>query len=302
MVPTWNRVKVLLRAIESVLRQDVGDWELIVVDDGSADQQRVTEAVTRYGDARIRLITLKSNHNAAYARNVGIKASKGKWISFLDSDDYFLPAKLSRVRRELEAIGAGEKAVVYSAFYQRRGDTLSRHPRRGISDGESVGDYIFVHGEAIGTPGVIMSRQFAAEVQFDPTCIKHQDYDLLLRAEQAGARFHYIDEELWTRDFRSSGNNVGARHVPEFACQWLNNHATVLSDRAQLAFIARHIVGRMAAQNRAQTLKDLFGILKAGSWPKKHGVLLLAPLLPYSWFKKILDQQLASIGLNIERG
>lgn len=92
IIPTYNRAHLLGRAIESVLAQTFHDYELIVVDDGSIDSTRELLA-TFHG----KLIPLFQTHRGvSAARNLGIKHSAGELLAFLDSDDEWLPDKLSR--------------------------------------------------------------------------------------------------------------------------------------------------------------------------------------------------------------
>jgi glycosyltransferase involved in cell wall biosynthesis len=84
VTPSFNRSNVLQNAIRSVLLQTYHDFELIIVDDGSTDNTR--EKVIAFQDQRIQYI-YQSNSGVCTARNTGIQASKGKYITFLDSDD-----------------------------------------------------------------------------------------------------------------------------------------------------------------------------------------------------------------------
>lgn len=91
IIPTYNRALLLPRAVDSALAQTYGNVEIVVVDDGSTDS---TQAVLDgYGD-RIRRIRTE-NGGASNARNVGMRASSGRYIAFLDSDDSYYPYKLS---------------------------------------------------------------------------------------------------------------------------------------------------------------------------------------------------------------
>ncbi|MDH4229816.1 MAG: glycosyltransferase [Nitrospirota bacterium] len=94
VIPAYNRAHTLGRALDSVLAQTFGDFELIVVDDASTDDTvRVAEAT---GDPRVRVLRHETNRRAAAARNTGIRAARGKYVAFLDSDDEWLPEKLHR--------------------------------------------------------------------------------------------------------------------------------------------------------------------------------------------------------------
>lgn len=102
IIPTYNRAKYVTHAIDSVLAQTYSDYEIIIVDDGSTDNTR--EVLETYMD-KIRYL-YQDNAGVSAARNTGIKTAKGKWIAFLDSDDEWLPEKLSRQMGSLARTGA----------------------------------------------------------------------------------------------------------------------------------------------------------------------------------------------------
>ncbi|MES2002303.1 MAG: glycosyltransferase family 2 protein [Pseudomonadota bacterium] len=95
ILPVYNRCHVVGRAIDSVLAQNLTDFELIVVDDGSSDGS--ADLVTAIPDPRLRLVRQPARKGANAARNRGIRESRAPLIAFLDSDDAFLPDKLSTV-------------------------------------------------------------------------------------------------------------------------------------------------------------------------------------------------------------
>lgn len=99
ILPTYNRAHFLPKAIESVLKQTFEDWELIIVDDGSTDNTK--EVVAKYNDSRIRYF-FQENQERSAARNNGIDQAQGEYICFLDSDDYYLPEKLSNFKIAIE--------------------------------------------------------------------------------------------------------------------------------------------------------------------------------------------------------
>lgn len=93
VIPTFNRSQTIVRAIDSVLNQTHRDFELIIVDDGSTDH--TFELVeSHYKDSRLKLIRQR-NLGVSAARNLGIESCSHDWIAFLDSDDQWLPNKLS---------------------------------------------------------------------------------------------------------------------------------------------------------------------------------------------------------------
>ncbi len=89
IMPTFNRANHLECAIQSVLAQSFINWELIIVDDGSNDNtfEKLDPFILKFPNIRY---MKQSNRKAALARNTGIQASFGRYITFLDSDDHYL--------------------------------------------------------------------------------------------------------------------------------------------------------------------------------------------------------------------
>ncbi|HEX9983059.1 MAG TPA: glycosyltransferase family A protein [Thermoanaerobaculia bacterium] len=101
IIPMYNRAAFIGRAIDSVLSQDDADFEVVVVDDGSADDS--VAAVRRYTDPRVRLVLSPVNQGRCPARNLGMKHAVGEWFVFLDSDDELTPGALRLIRARIEA-------------------------------------------------------------------------------------------------------------------------------------------------------------------------------------------------------
>ncbi len=94
IIPTWNRSRVIKKAILSALNQTFSSLEVVVVDDGSTDN--TSEIVQSIKDSRIKWISGDHTGLPAAVRNRGMKESKGEWIAFLDSDDEWLPDKIDK--------------------------------------------------------------------------------------------------------------------------------------------------------------------------------------------------------------
>ena len=114
ITPTYNRGHMVGDAINNILLQEEQDFELIVIDDGSSDN---TNAVLGRlcSDYRVRLIRNHQNLGRSASRNRGIEAAQGLYLSFLDSDDVWLPQHLSRLRIEIERRGR-PCAVFYTGY------------------------------------------------------------------------------------------------------------------------------------------------------------------------------------------
>jgi glycosyltransferase involved in cell wall biosynthesis len=131
ILPTFNRRDTILRAIESVRAQTLRDWELLVVDDGSTDatDQWVR---SRLHDERVQLIR-QENQGVSAARNTGLKASRGRYLAFLDSDDEFFPYHLALAVAFLES--HPQEPFVQGEMWEDRGpEGMVRHYHVELSE------------------------------------------------------------------------------------------------------------------------------------------------------------------------
>ena len=104
VIPTWNRLPLLRRAVASVAAQTYPAWELVVVDDGSTDG--TADWVRSLGDARVRVVEVPHCAHVGRLRNAGVRAGSGALAAFLDSDDEWLPGKLEAQVAAMRAAGA----------------------------------------------------------------------------------------------------------------------------------------------------------------------------------------------------
>jgi teichuronic acid biosynthesis glycosyltransferase TuaG len=120
VMPAYNAEATLESSIRSVQAQTREDWELIVVDDGSADRTVELAQAAAAADPRIRVIRQR-NRGVAAARNVGIDAARGRYLAFLDADDTWLPGKLSR---QLAFMSWHDSALSATAYRRQWRDRL----------------------------------------------------------------------------------------------------------------------------------------------------------------------------------
>ena len=175
IIPTYNRGWILKEAVDSVLAQDFKDYELIVVDDGSTDNTR--EIIDRYGrDLRV---LEQSNQGVSAARNRGVAASAGKFVAFLDSDDLWLPQKLSR---QLEFFDATSDARINQTeeTWIRNGVRVNPKNRH-----QKFSGMIFEQSLALClvSPSAVMIEKTLFDIVggFDESLPACEDYDLWLR-------------------------------------------------------------------------------------------------------------------------
>lgn len=122
IMPTYNAEDSIARAIDSVLKQTYSNWDLIIIDDGSFD--RTKKIISSYiGDRRIKYF-FKSNEGVSKAREFGLKKADGKYITFLDSDDFFYPDRLEKM---LSCFVNEDVDLVYTSFTVTGGGDVDRY-------------------------------------------------------------------------------------------------------------------------------------------------------------------------------
>lgn len=130
IIPAWNRARLVCDAIDSALAQRPGDVEVIVVDDASTDGT-VDMLARRYGSA-IRLLQLPRRGGPGAARNAGIAVATGEVVSFLDSDDLWLPGKLDAELRAMSRLEADAVITDSIDYLEGEPEGQTRFERNGL--------------------------------------------------------------------------------------------------------------------------------------------------------------------------
>ena len=192
IIPTYNRTDLISRAISSVLNQTFKNFEVIIIDDGSTDN---TENVVKsFNDSRIKYIKNKKNVGAAVTRNIGIKAAKGKFIAFQDSDDEWLPEKLKRQVKVLAA--CQENNVIYTGFWRIKDKKKTYIPLSRVKQKEGSIHKELLKGNFISTQTILAKKECFEKVGvFDENLPRFQDWELVLRLSKH-YDFKFIDEPL----------------------------------------------------------------------------------------------------------
>ncbi|MFA5393562.1 MAG: glycosyltransferase [Candidatus Ratteibacteria bacterium] len=210
VLPTYDRAHLIGRAIQSVLDQTYPDFEIIVVDDGSTDNTEA--AVKDFKDKRIRYIKHGENKGGPAARNTGIKAARGKYIAFQDSDDEWLPEKLDKQIRVFET-APPEVGIVYTDMQRvnENGDVEYWHSPK-VTNGSLINpktaDY---QVSRLGISTLIKKNCFDTVGLFDERFPRWQDLDLYIRLAKR-YRFNHIKEPLYkyyaTKGVSSNANDL----------------------------------------------------------------------------------------------
>lgn len=190
IIPAYNQGRYLHQAIQSVLDQTYPDFEIVVVNDGSTDNTR--EVVHRFSDPRMCYV-YQENQGLSAARNTGIRHATGAFLTYLDSDDLFLPRKLELLVAELasdrglgfvagQAIPIDEDGNRVGAIFR------TRPPRAG---------HRLLLGNPLHVGSVMVRREWQERAGFFDTSLRsYEDWDMWLRLARAGCRRGWVDRPV----------------------------------------------------------------------------------------------------------
>ncbi|MGB8841025.1 MAG: glycosyltransferase family A protein [Aliidongia sp.] len=193
VIPTYNRVATIARALDSVIGQSHRPLEIIVVDDGSTDE---TLAAIDHEACPVPLTVISLGHNegAAAARNHGITLARGDFVAFLDSDDEWQPDKIAKQLAALDTAGL-EYGASYTGIASYAEDGALCAVSRAVAGGD-LRQALLNHNLVGSTSCVLARRTLLQQIGgFDRSLAACQDWDLWLRL--AGhTRFVCVPEPL----------------------------------------------------------------------------------------------------------
>jgi len=155
IVLSFNREKLLVETVRSILNQTFKDFELIIINDGSTDN---TEVVVRsFEDERIRYISRERSGNLSTLRNLGISLAKGNYISFCDDDDLWRIDKLEIQKKYLEEFDAVCSNSIDIDF---KGNVIKElHYTNFTKDFKVTNEYLMSNGNMVLTPSLIFKKK-----------------------------------------------------------------------------------------------------------------------------------------------
>lgn len=182
VVPSFNRLRFLRPAIDSVCAQTFTDWELIIADDGSELETR-QYLQSLENPPRVTVVWLPHTGRPSIVRNAAVRRAAGEYVAFLDSDDLWAPTKLDRQIGTLRARPTCRWSYTAFVGVDACGNPLPEEARRRWVpyDGD-IFEQVATTRAAIRTPSVLASRELIVRAGgFDEAMTAAEDYDLWLR-------------------------------------------------------------------------------------------------------------------------
>ncbi|WP_293749420.1 glycosyltransferase family 2 protein [uncultured Paraglaciecola sp.] len=205
IIPVYNRVQSLQRAINSVLAQSYQNFEIIIVDDGSCLEigKKIKSLIQQLADSRISLLGYVDNKNGAAARNVGIGAAKAATICFLDSDDEWHASKLAEVKHCIQTNQlSGKDYLIHHQYINVSNSVLGTPtPKTAKKIGESIAHYSFITNNVGGIQSstIAVNANLAKNNPFNGQLRGHQDWDFCLKIGKVCETILFIPKVLTNR-------------------------------------------------------------------------------------------------------
>ncbi|SEQ77141.1 teichuronic acid biosynthesis glycosyltransferase TuaG [Piscibacillus halophilus] len=212
ITPTYNAEEHIEETIQSVLNQTYDNYEMVIVDDCSKD--RTVEIVQSYAqqEPKIKLIQLETNQGAAVARNTAMNYAEGRFIAFLDSDDWWYPEKLEKQVAFMLDTGVAFSFTKYRRM--KENGELTQNISKAPS--EVVYTDLLKHC-VIGCLTVMLDRDQIGHVQMK-NIRRRQDYALWLTLTKEGYKAYGLPEVL--AKYRLGHNTVSSNKLKASKSQW----------------------------------------------------------------------------------
>jgi hypothetical protein len=275
VVASYNHQAYVQDCLQSVLAQDFQDFEIVVTDDGSSDQ--TVAQIQALSDPRIQLKVLPHNRGACIALNDAILRARGRYIAVLNSDDYFLPGKLSQQLAYLESHPQVGAVFGLPAFINEQGavfDDPAHRDRDAFVAGERTRHqwlrHFFDEGNALCHPTVLIRREVYDRLGlYDPRLAQVPDLDMWIRlASHTG--LHVLPQALTAFRVRDGLQNASAGR-PE----------VIVRDAWERARILRHYLSLSDTE-----LLQVFPEFAAHPEPLTEQLARYALAKPYPFFHR----------------
>lgn len=227
IIPVYNVEKYLHQCVESVLSQTFSDFEIVLVDDGSPDRcPEICDEFAR-NDARVKVIH-KENGGLSDARNYGIKAANGKYLLFLDSDDYWGDVQaLEKTYKEILDYKENADIVIFQAQLLYPDGDIIPNSDYFVSNFNDMGKeealrYMVENGLLIGSAcSKVVKRSFLIEHSlFFKVGIKSEDIHWIVRVAKAMPKYQYTDQYFYMYRKGRVGSittNIDYKHLCQLA-------------------------------------------------------------------------------------
>lgn len=215
IVPVYNVENFIEETLDCVLAQTYPRWELLLVEDCSNDSTvtLIRQYMERVRDPRIRLIRQPSNMGAARARNRGLKEAEGRYVSYLDADDLWIPEKLER---ELAFMKEKDAAFVFTGY--EFADVNGKGTGKIVHVPETLTYRQALSNTTIFTTTVMFDLEKLPKEHLEMPVMKSEDTALWFRVLRGGVTAYGLDENLVK--YRRAGKSLSSNKLEALSRIW----------------------------------------------------------------------------------
>ena len=198
VVATYRREAALVKALESLAKQTYSDFEIVLVDDNDQQQwnEKVRTVVDQFASAHkevtIKHIENHPNQGSAKARNAGIQAAEGQYITFLDDDDIYLPDKVQRQVSFMQEYGC-DYCITDLDLFNEKDQLVDRRIRSYIREtSQEALQYYHLMYHITGTDTMMFRKAYLVQIGCFAPIDVGDEYYLMQRAIEGGGKFGYL--------------------------------------------------------------------------------------------------------------
>lgn len=237
----------MVRAVLSV-REDCADCDIIVVDDCS--EADLSPEYGRLEEMGVRVVRQDTRRRGGAARNRGVREAGGTHVSFLDSDDVWMPGRCDRIRGFYAAPGTERTVLVSNALLHVDGDIRKPHQPQW-RPGSSLVDYVYRDAGRVQTSMLAMPLALVRDCPWNEDLRVNQDTDLAMRMDRAGIAFH-IDQEpgIIKEESVRPGRVTTGSETADLSHAWYRRESADWSPAARSGYHLQDRVWRLADAGR----------------------------------------------------
>jgi glycosyltransferase involved in cell wall biosynthesis len=269
-IPSYNHAKFLEKALDSAVKQTYSNLEIIIVDNFSTDDTE--DVLSKFIDSRISIVKVNNGGSIAVSRNIILSKSRGKWIAFLDSDDWWTLDKLERSAQQFEQ---GVDLIYHDMIVVNENtDNMQKTTRKSRKLKKPVFKDLIIKGNTISTSSVVVRKSILMKVQgMNESKYMYgiEDFNTWLKISQITDGFRYLNENLGFYRVHQSNISITKKFSPpleaykEFLPMLSNKELKAMENNYKYVSVRLNF----GAGNYYAIKKDLEDLIRFGSIPNR---------------------------------
>ncbi|GAB5379942.1 MAG: hypothetical protein Alis3KO_14850 [Aliiglaciecola sp.] len=268
VIPVYNREEEITGAIKSLNQQTYRHFEVIFVDDYSTvPLSNTLSQLDLFINFPFEVLRNKENSGVSYSRNQGVRAAKGQFIAFLDSDDQWYDTKLERC---VDACLVQQKSTFCMSKTRVLRDGYEEIvPKANIEQFASGENYLFVHGHFAQVSAFFLSSDLAKSIKFDESLSQYEDFLYFIHGFNSAEQIVFVDETLVVWNDESSQGRLSQNKAYNQATTFIDLVSSDLARKDMACFYLRYVIPYYFYQDIRYALACVYRALIQSEMSKK---------------------------------